>query len=106
MKLVRDDNGNLVQEAWTPLAKGGGNPATSTTADVVLGPFSFTDTFVIRLVSTTTAFVDVAVNASTDSTKDAMLVANLPEFISVPPGAEIAVRAQTSAGTVNWAIRL
>lgn len=106
MQLVRDNNGNLVQAAWTPLAKGGGNPATSTTADVVLGPFSFTDTFVIRLVATTTSFIDVAVSASTDSTKDAMLVANLPEFISVAPGQTIAVRAQTTAGTVNWAIRL
>ncbi|HJQ13075.1 MAG TPA: hypothetical protein VJ840_18730 [Gemmatimonadaceae bacterium] len=106
MILVQDNNGHDVQEAWTPLAKGGGNPATATATDTILGPFSFTDPFVIRLVASTTCFFDVAVSASTDVTKDAMLVANLPEYILVPPGATIAVKAQTTAGTVNWAVRL
>lgn len=104
MKAFRDANGQIIPGPYTPVAEGGGTLATSTTVPQVIGPFSPTnEAAVVRLNASTTTFVAVG-TAPIAANTDCLLSANLPEFIAVPAGQKLSVLAQTTAGTINWAV--
>lgn len=89
--------------AYTPVAEGGGTPATSTSVPLSLGPFGPAGApyTVVRLMASTACFVAVGANPTAAAT-DVLLAPNVPEFIQVPAGQKMSVLAQSAAGTINW----
>jgi hypothetical protein len=73
--------------------------ATNTSTAVVWPGTAFTVPTVVRVVSTTQAYVSVAAAPAPTATTDLMLVPNVPEYIILPAGWKMGVLGQT-AGTV------
>lgn len=77
--------------------------ATSKTVVAVWPTNPFSVPLLVRVVSTTTAVVSVSVRApAPTAVTDAILVANLPEFICLPAGTRMGVLALSAPGTAYF----